>query len=87
MLAITALDDEQSLERMTSDEARAQTAIFRTIRAYALRGGGSSASGMPRECERCRVMFQRGLLSASDARGWRHALTSFRAWFWSRFES
>lgn len=38
MLAITALDDEQVLERMTSDEARAQAAIYRTILAYALRG-------------------------------------------------
>ena len=49
MLAITALDDEQVLERMTSDEARAQAAIYRTILAYALRGR-FSASGMPREC-------------------------------------
>mgnify|MGYP003433450179 FL=1 len=38
MLAITALDDEQVLERMTSDEARAQAAIYRTIVAFALRG-------------------------------------------------
>ena len=38
MLAITALDDEQVLERMSSDEARAQAAIYRTIVAFALRG-------------------------------------------------
>lgn len=37
-MSITALDDEQVLERMTADDARAQAAIYRTILAYALRG-------------------------------------------------
>ena len=72
MLAITALDDEQSLERMTSDgRGRKPPSIGRSSRTRC--AGGSVRAVCRADAGRCRVMFRvgcclRAMLVAGDTR-------------------